>query len=335
MNKMIYAILALPFVLAVAAYNLDTTPRNTVELVEMVKGGTVLITNQIDATTGGSGTGFILKDNMIVTNDHVIAGKNNKIMVVSPMTSKQYEAEVVHTDPISDIAMIRLKDWELFEREQSPVNLTLGDSDKMTEGSKVVIIGHPWGLTWTVSEGILAAKHRRAGPNPKYMDQVDAKLFQGNSGGPVFNEKGQVVCVSNMMLSREGGSYGFCIPSNLVSKIIHDFVTLGEVRWRALNVSIGLTEDGSNVILEAVETGGAAETAGLKEGDKILVVFTPNNHPNGKKIVKTDELITELGTMHGDDEMIRMTIERDGELIMMNVKTGYKLSKEYTPDRAK
>jgi serine protease Do len=310
------------------------SPMSTVQIVDEVKRGTVHISNQVDATTGGSGTGFILEDNMIVTNDHVIAGKNNKIQVASPLTSKRYDAEVVHTDPISDIAIIRIKDWELFEREQSPVNLTLGDSDKMTEGSKVVVIGHPWGLTWTVSEGILSAKHRRAGPNPKYMDQLDANLFQGNSGGPVFNEKGQVICVSNMMLSGIGGSYGFCIPSNLVSKVIHDFKTLGEVRWRALNVSIGLTEDGSNVILEAVETGGAAETAGLKEGDKILAVFTPNNHPNGKKIVRTDELITELGTMHGDDEMIRMAIERNGEVIMLDVKTGYKLSKEYTPDKA-
>jgi S1-C subfamily serine protease len=311
------------------------SPMSTVQIVEEVKPGTVLIINRIDATSGGTGTGFILEDNMIITNDHVIDGKNNKIMIISPTTSKPYEAEVVHTDPISDLAIVRVKDWESFAAEQKPVNLTLGDSDRMTEGSKVVIIGHPAGLHWTVSEGILSAKHRRAGPNPKYMDQVDANLFQGNSGGPIFNERGEVVCVSNMMLSVEGGSYGFCIPSNLVRKVIHDFTTLGEVRWRALNVSIGLTEDGSGVILQSVETGGAAETAGLKEGDKIVSVFTSKNHPNGKKIVKTDELITELGTMNGDEEMIRLAIERNGELIMMNVKTGYRLSKEYTPDKAK
>lgn len=318
--------------LSVLAYN-NPTPRNTVDLVEQVKPGTVFITNQIDATSGGSGSGFILEDNMIVTNHHVIQG-TGKLHVYSPNSEKKYEAQVVYKDEISDIAVLRLRDWELFEKEQKPVNLTLGDSDKMVEGSKVVVIGHPWGLTWTVSEGILAAKHRRAGPNPKYMDQVDAKLFEGNSGGPVFNQYGEVICVSEMMLTGNGGSYGFCVPSNLVKKILHDFVNIGEVKWRVINVSIGLTDDGSNVILQSVEPGGAAGSAGLKEGDKVLAIFTPDNR-TGKQIVRTDDMITELATMHGDDEMIRISVDRKGEIMTFDVKTNFKLSKEYTPDKAK
>lgn len=334
MSKMIYAVLSAPILLAVLAYNLDTTPRNTVELVEQVKPGTVFITNQIDATSGGSGSGFILEDNMIITNHHVIQG-NGKLHVYSPNSKKKYEAQVVYKDEIADIAILRLRDWELFEKEEKIVNLTLGDSDKIKEGSKVVIIGHPWGLTWTVSEGILSGKHRRAGPNPKYLNQVDAKIFQGNSGGPVFNEKGKVICVSEMMVTGEGGSYGFCIPSNLVKKIIHDFNELGEVRWRVINVSIGLTDDGSNVILQSVEPGGAAGSAGLKEGDKVLSIITSNDRNRSKKIVETDDMITALATMNGDDEMIRITVDRKGEIMTFDVKTNFKLSKEYTPDKAK
>lgn len=328
-------VLSLSVVLGVIAFNMDTTPKNTVELVETRKNGIVLILNQLDTASGGSGTGFVIDDNVIVTNHHVIEGTNNKIHVISPVSQKRYEAVVVHADNVADIAVLRLRDWELFKAEQNPVNLKLGDSDKMKEGSKVVVIGHPWGLHWTVSEGILASKHRRAGPNPKYMDQIDAKLFQGNSGGPIFNERGEVICVSNMMLTGTGGSYGFCIPSNLVGKILHDFQIFGEARWRALNVSIGLTDNGSNVILQSVEPNGAAGKAGLKEGDKVLSVKTPRDRDKVKKITKTDDLITALATMNGEDEIVRMTIDRNGEMLVIDVRTNYKLSKDYTPDKAK
>ena len=75
------------------------------------------------------------------------------------------------------------------------------------------------------------------GQNPKFMDQVDANLFQGNSGGPIFDGNGNVVCVSTMMLSMEGGSYGFCVPSNLVQKVVYDLNAFGEVRWRVMNIT--------------------------------------------------------------------------------------------------
>lgn len=334
MSKWIYAVLAAPILLSVVAFNLDTTPRNTAELVEQVKDGTVFISNQIDATTGGIGTGFILDNNMIITNNHVIDG-NGKIVVYLDHSAKKYEAEVVYKDAIADLAIVRLRDWELFNKEQKPVILSLGDSKKMQIGDKIIVIGHPWGLSWSVSEGILSAKNRRLGQNPKYMDQVDAHLFQGNSGGPIFNEQGQVICVSNMMLAMEGGSYGFCIPSNLVRKVVHDFNTIKEVRWRVLNVSIGLTEDGSNVILQSVDVDGAAGKAGLQTGDKVLSIITPDDRNRTKKIERTDDLITALSNMNGDDEMIRMTIDRNGEMLTFDVKTGYKLSKDYTPDKGK
>jgi serine protease Do len=320
--------------LVYALFRIESMPRDTNEIVQQVMPGTVLISNQIDVANGGTGSGFFLSDNLIVTNHHVVDG-NGQLFVYSSNSQRKYPAEVVSVDPIADVAVIRVVDWEVFKKNENPVNLSLGDSDKIRLGDKVIVIGHPWGLTWTVSEGILSAKNRRVGQNPKHMDQIDAKLFQGNSGGPIFNENGQVICVSNMMLALEGGSYGFCLPSNLVKKIVHDFNMFKEVRWRVLNVAVDLTEDGSSVIVRSLDPEGAAAKAGIKEGDKLLEIITPTNHPQGVKISHTNDLITELSTLNGSDEMVKLIIERNGEKMMIDVKTNYKLSSEYTPDKSK
>ena len=306
----------------------------TKQIVDKVEPGTVLISDELPDGKGGIGTGFIVKENTIVTNHHVIS-EPGKIYVYSPNSQKKYEAEVVFKDEIVDLAILKLKDWEAFEKETSPVIVELGNSDETEQGEKIIVIGHPWGLTWTVSEGIMSSKGRRLGANPKFLDQVDAKLFQGNSGGPIFNEDGEVVCVSNMMVAKEGGSYGFCIPSNLVKKVLYDVEKFGEIRWRAINVTIGLTDDGSSVILNDVEPDGAAAKAGLKAGDKVLEIHTPNNHPKGIVPKDANDLITEMAQLKGDDEQVKLIIERNGEKMMFDVKSNYRLSKEYTPDQAK
>lgn len=306
----------------------------TKDVVDQVMPGVVLIADEADNGQSGMGTGFIIKDNFIVTNHHVIA-EPGKISVYSPKSNIKYEAEIIYQDVISDLAVLKVKDWEKFKANENPNNVSLGNSDDTEQGEKVIVIGHPWGLTWTVSEGIISSKGRRLGENPKFLDQVDAKLFQGNSGGPIFNEDGEVVCVSNMMVTKEGGSYGFCIPSNLVKKVLYDFEKFGEVRWRAINVAVGLTPDGSSVILNDVEPDGAAGRAGLKAGDKILEVYTPNNHPKGIKPKDANDIITEMAQLRGDDEIVKLLIERNGEKIMFDVKSNYRLSKEYSPDKAK
>lgn len=308
--------------------------KSTEHLVREVKKGTVLIENKLDTANGGIGTGFIIGENLIVTNDHVIQG-NGAITVVSAHDQTRYEAEVISTDAIVDIAILKLKKWDEFKKHEGAVILPIGDSREALEGSKVVVIGHPWGLTWTVSEGIMSSKNRRVGSNPKYVDQVDAKIFQGNSGGPVFNENGEVICVSELMYEGKGGSYGFCIPSILLKKVLGDFQMFGEVRWRAMNVSIGLTDDGNSVIVNSLDANGAADKAGIKVDDKILAIYTPNNHPAGLVVKDVNSLVSEMATISGADEKIKVLIERNGEKQMIDVITNYKLSKEYEPDKAK
>ena len=326
-----YAIIGL---MALALMGCQFLPKNTVQLVNEVKNGTVLIENKIDVSNGAIGTGFIIGENLIITNNHVIEGKG-KITVVSYHDQVRYEAEVVYADPIVDLAVIKLKKWDEFKNHEEAVILPLGDSGQTLPGNKVVIIGHPWGLTWTVSEGIVSAKNRRAGPNPKYVDQVDAKIYEGNSGGPVFNEYGEVICVSELMQAGNGGSYGFCIPSNLVKKVVNDFQLFKEVRWRTINVSIGLTDDGSSVIINSIDANGAADKAGIKAGDKILEIFTVANHPVGVKVTNPNDLITEFAAIYGNEDKVKLLIERNGEKKMVDVITSYKLSKDYEADKSK
>ena len=318
-----YFVLAFLSLLLIGCKEMTTT-----ELVDEHKDGIVLITNELPENQGGIGTGFIVNDK-IITNLHVVDGQG-KLLVYSDDSQRKYEATVTYKDPVSDMAVLTVKDWDSFKKNETPVNLDFGDSDTSKVGDKVVVIGHPWGLLWSVSEGIVSSKFRRVGPNPKFMDQIDAKLFQGNSGGPIFNEKGQVICVSNMMLSKEGGSYGFCVPSNLVKKVLYDFEKLGEVRWRVLNIAANLTDDGSAVVVKTIEANGAAAAAGLKEGDKLLEIYTPNSHPNGVRLTDPNDLITELAQLKGDNEIVKLLIERNDEKLMIDVKTNHKLSSEYT-----
>lgn len=304
---------------------------STKQIVDKVQNGVVVISNQnvSDPKASGLGTGFIVGENEIVTNNHVIEGEGNKLTVYSPNSRTMYDAEVVHTDVVSDVAVIKLKDWEKFKQAEMPVYIEIGNSEEQDLGEKVVVVGHPWGLTWSVSEGITSQKNRRFDPNPKYVDQVDAKLFQGNSGGPIFNEEGQVICISNLMMTREGGSYGFCLPTTLVNKVLYDFKTLGEVRWRAMNVSVSQSEEKSGVVIKALEPNGAAAAAGLQVDDLVLKIITPNNHPEGIIVRSPDDVITELATLRGDDENVKMVVERNGKELVIDVKTNYKLSKDY------
>ncbi|QMP83850.1 MAG: hypothetical protein [Caudoviricetes sp.] len=311
----------------ISIFLIGCTKMSTADIASQKTDGIVFISNEISDTKGGIGTGFLV-GNQIVTNLHVVEG-NGKITVFSDDSQRKYEATISFQDPVADIAVLKLKDWELYNQNETPVGLEFGNSEEARVGERVVVIGHPWGLYWSVSEGIVSAKNRRIAKTPKFLDQVDAKLFQGNSGGPIFNEEGQVVCISNMMLSKEGGSYGFCIPSNLVKKVLYDFEKFGKVRWRVLNVATGMSDDGSALVLKTIDLNGAAAAAGLKEGDKVLEIFTPNSHPNGVKIVSSDDLITELALLRGDDELVKLLVDRNGEKLMIDVKTNHKLSEEY------
>lgn len=298
---------------------------STVEIVNKVKPGTVLIMNRIDASTGGSGTGFIIDENLIVTNNHIIDG-NGELFVYSPNSSRKYKASIVSKDKTSDLATLKLVDWDAFNKNEKPNILSL--SDEQTElGEKIIVVGHPWGLTWSISEGIISGKNRKHTPTPQFLDQVDAHVFQGNSGGPIFDNEGNVACVSVLMLPGAGGSYGFCIPSVLVDKVLSDLKEYNEVRWRSLNAGIELTEN-SEIKITEVQSNNAADKAGIEVGDIITKVYT-DQYKNGLPIKSSTDLLTALASMKGSEEILTIDIIRNGEAMRKEILTDYKTEKDF------
>jgi len=225
----------------------------------------------------GLGTGMIIDtDGHILTNNHVAAGASEINVLLADGNS--YKAEVVGTDPKTDLAVLHIS-----ADEELPA-VTFGDSDKAEVGDWVVAIGHPRGLDETVTQGIVSAKHRNGIIDPSsYQDfiQTDAAINPGNSGGPLLNLKGEVIGVNSAIASTSGGfeGIGFAIPSNMAIHIARTLIAHGKVERGWLGVSISdLTPEtvksmklpnAKGARVAGVVPGGPADKAGVKDNDVI------------------------------------------------------------------
>ncbi|MEZ5938455.1 MAG: Do family serine endopeptidase [Hyphomonadaceae bacterium] len=222
----------------------------------------------------GSGSGFIVdRDGHIVTNNHVV--ENAKSVTVQFADGREETAEVIGTDPKTDLAVIKINSKNL------PAPLAWGDSDNARPGDNVFAMGSPFGLGNTVTAGIVSARGRTTGGSYDDFIQVDAPINRGNSGGPLFNEKGQVIGVNSQILSPSGGNIGigFSIPSKLAQSIVGQIIKTGTVErgWLGVGIqpvtpeiakSLGVDTHGAMVF--KIDDGGPAAAAGIKEGDIIL-----------------------------------------------------------------
>jgi len=196
------------------------------------------------------GSGFILdSDGYIVTNDHVV--QNATTIKVKLADEAEYEAKLVGADEKTDLALLKV------DAGKTLPHVVLGDSDKTRVGEAVVAVGNPFGLGDTVTSGIVSARGRALDDGP-YVDyfQTDAAINRGNSGGPLFNVRGEVIGVNSAIFSPNGGSVGvgFAIPSNVVSSITTELKAHGSVARGWLGVTIQpLTED----LAEATGVEGA------------------------------------------------------------------------------
>ena len=222
------------------------------------------------------GSGFIINTNgTVVTNNHVIAGADDIIVRVG---DKEYKAKVIGADPYMDIAVLRIETKDKFK----PVSF--GDSDESRVGDWAVAIGNPFGLGGTVTAGIISARNRDINLT-RYDDfiQTDASINQGNSGGPLFNLKGEVIGINTAIIAPgQSGSIGigFAIPANAAANVIDQLIKFGETKRGWLGVRIQeVTKEIAEVerlkkpqgaLVASVGENSPADKAGIKAGDIIL-----------------------------------------------------------------
>ena len=265
------------------------------------------------------GSGFIIDEKgIIVTNNHVIQGAEDIIVRVNG--DQEFKAKVLGADPLMDIAVLQLETDEKFK----PV--AFGDSDKARIGDWVIAIGNPFGLGGTVTSGIISARNRSIGLS-RYEDfiQTDASINSGNSGGPLFNMKGNVIGINTAILGRNGSiGIGFSIPSNSAKTVISQLIEFGETKRGWLGVRIqDVTQEIADVekldeprgaLVASVAENSPSDKAGIKAGDIILEF-------NGKKIQQMKELPaivakTEVG------KNVKVKIWRNKKELTKNVLLG-------------
>ncbi len=225
----------------------------------------------------GQGSGFIIsKDGFILTNNHVVDGADS--IKVTLADNRDFDAKVIGTDPQTDVALIKISD-----PENLPV-LPLGDSSNLEAGEWVIAIGNPFGLSQTVTVGVVSATGRSSVGISEYENfiQTDAAINPGNSGGPLINGRGEAVGINTALFSRTGGymGIGFAIPINMVKSVEGQLQKQGKVirGWlgvaiqnvtKELAESFGLKQTGG-ILISEVQKDSPASAAGLQQGDVIL-----------------------------------------------------------------
>jgi len=229
----------------------------------------------------GQGSGFIIdRRGYILTNNHVVA-KAQKLTVTT-VNGKKIEATLVGRDPRTDLAVIRIPPGDV------EAVATLGDSDKLLPGRKAIAIGNPFGLSHTLTTGIISALHRSIrtedGNEIEDLIQTDAAINPGNSGGPLLDSNGHVIGINTAIFSLSGGyqGIGFAIPINLARRVATKLITSGRVArpWlgiSGLSLSPSLSEGlgievSQGVLVVQVVRGGPAHQAGLRGGNREVVI---------------------------------------------------------------
>ena len=256
--------------------------------------------------SGGAGSGVIVDaDNGYILTNHHVVGEADEIQV-GLIDGRTLDAEIVGSDAATDIALIKVEGDNLTD-------MPIGDSDTVRVGDFVIAIGNPYGLTHTVTSGIVSALGRTGINREGYEDfiQTDASINPGNSGGALVNMSGELIGINSMIFSRSGGNIGigFAVPTEIASSIMGQIIDFGEIRRGLLGVNIQDIDSEAARTLNIETEGGAlvsrvfpdsaAEKAGLEVGDVIIGI-------NDKTIKSATELRNTVGLLRsGDNVSIR------------------------------
>jgi len=270
----------------------------------------------------GLGSGFIIStDGYIITNNHVVEGADSVLVRLSDR--REFDAEVIGTDPRSDLALLRVDATGL------PA-LSLAEVDDLEVGEWVLAIGSPFGLDYSVAAGIVSAKGRSLPTenNENYVPfiQTDVAINPGNSGGPLFNLDGEVVGVNSQIFTRSGGSIGlsFAIPVSVVRNVVDQLKAEGRVTrgWLGVTIqdvdknlaeSFGLDRPRGALVVQLAE-GGPADKAGLEPGD-VIIKFGDEDIPASADLPHVVGLVA-------PETVVPLTLVRDGKPKTLKVKVG-------------
>jgi S1-C subfamily serine protease len=325
---------------------LDSEEQNNISVYRKNIGAVVNITSRavtLDFFYGlvpqeGQGSGFIIdREGHVLTNYHVIAEARQ--IEVTLHNRKKYRATVVGSDRSHDLAIIQIKAPDL-----SP--MVMGDSKNLQVGQKVYAIGNPFGLSGTLTSGIVSSVRQVQEPDGVTIDeaiQTDAAINPGNSGGPLLNSHGEVIGINTMIAGNPGvgqsAGIGFAIPLNTAKAVLNDLLTLGRVRRPALGVvtipispdiadELGLAADYGLLIVQ-VAHGGAAARAGLKGGTERAYLGNMPITIGGDLIVAIDDQDVQdqqqLGHImnnHRAGDSVKVTVYRGKRKLDVQVTLG-------------
>ena len=276
----------------------------------------------------GQGSGVVIdRDGLILTNAHVVE-RVDTVTVTLP-EGEQRDGDVVGTDPVTDLALVRL------QRGAQPAPAPLGDSEKLDVGDWAIALGTPYGLERTVTLGIVSSLHRNIsslGFSDKRLDliQTDAAINPGNSGGPLVNALGEVIGINTLVRSGPGAGLGFAIPINLARRVADQLVADGHVVHPYLGIQlVPLTariarehNDDPNALLQLPERAGAlvqtvlpdspAQTAGLRRGDVVIAA-------GETAVVDPQSLLAEVDRAE-IDAPLPIEVLRNGQSLQLTVK---------------
>lgn len=267
----------------------------------------------------GTGSGFIIsEDGYILTNAHVVSDADE--INVRLTDDREFKGKVIGYDTQTDIAVVKISATGL------PV-VKIGDSDAVKVGEWVAAIGSPFGLTNSVTAGIVSAKSRSIEENIVPFIQTDVAINPGNSGGPLFNMRGEVIGINSQIFSTSGGSMGlsFAIPINIASQVKDQILKDGKVSRGRLGVMIqqltpdlakgfGLPDDTKGAIVSQIDKDGSAAKSDLKPGDVIIAV-------NGEK-VKSYSDVPRMISFTKPGTQVDLTVLRDKKTVTVPVTVG-------------
>jgi len=333
--------------------------KDTQQSVVQVSG--TISDNQVSEATLGSG--FVYdKSGHIVTNFHVVEGSGDNDISITLVDGTTYRARVVGVDQYSDIAVLHVEDVPA----EKLVPLPLGNSSELLVGERVVAIGNPFGLSGSMTEGIISGLNRLipvySGPGPftggvapafsiPDVIQTDAAINPGNSGGPLLDLQGEAIGMNSAIFSTTGAfaGVGFAIPSNTISKVVPSLIATGSYQHPWLGVTgtdmtpeiadaMGLGEPRGFLVIETAP-GGPAATAGVQGGDtptqlggrEIVLGGDVILSINDKEIRKIDDVLGYLEQSTEPGETVKLSVWRDGQIMEIDVTLGARPSLQESP----